>query len=204
MPPCGDCLPWTDRLGTRFLGRCSGSNQVRSVPSSADGGWTIPLQPKKKRGKKRKKSFCLSMSMGSGRGRSGRHCLQSCKLGHGMSLLCKRHTMLRPSDVPALTKCVRLCLLVSLLARSHGPPCSRTTGRHCLARQFSRPKRYASCRGVYSLRGHLYGHTCHSSYFTRVAHMCHDMTGPAIMAGRLGARTFCLPLGGIACHGLIA
>ena len=32
--------------------------------------------------------------------------------------------------------------------------------------------------------------------------MCHDMTGPAIMAGRLGARTFCLPLAGIACHGL--
>jgi len=24
------------------------------------------------------------------------------------------------------------------------------------------------------------------------------------MAGRLGARTFCLPLAGIACHGLIA
>ncbi len=43
LAPCGDCLPWTDRLGTRFLGRCSGSSQVRSVPSSADGGWTIPL-----------------------------------------------------------------------------------------------------------------------------------------------------------------
>ena len=71
-------------------------------------------------------------------------------------------------------------------------------GRHCLARQFSRPKRYASCRGAYSLHGHLY------SCFSRVAHMCHDMTGPAIMAGRLGARTFCLPLAGIACHGLIA
>ncbi len=38
--------------------------------------------------------FCFSVSMGSERGRSGRHCLQSCKLGHGMSLLCKRHTML--------------------------------------------------------------------------------------------------------------
>ncbi len=36
------------------------------------------------------------------------------------------------------------------------------------------------------------------------AHMCHDMTGPASMAGRLGAMTFCLPLAGIACHGLIA
>jgi len=110
----------------------------------------------------------------------------------------------RHSDVPILAKCVRLGLLVSLLARFHGPPCSRTTRRHCLARQFSRPKRYASCRGAYSLHGHLYGHTCHSSCFTRVAHMCHDMTGPAIMAGRLGARTFCLPLAGIACHGLIA
>ncbi len=43
LPPRGDCLPWTDRLGTRFLGRCSGSKQVRSVPSSSDGGWTIPL-----------------------------------------------------------------------------------------------------------------------------------------------------------------
>ena len=31
------------RLGTRFLGRCSGSNQVRSVTPSSDGGWTIPL-----------------------------------------------------------------------------------------------------------------------------------------------------------------
>ena len=35
-------------------------------------------------------------------------------------------------------------------------------------------------------------------------HMCHDMTGLAIMAGRLGAKTSCLPLAGIACHGLIA
>ena len=32
--------------------------------------------------------------------------------------------------------------------------------------------------------------------------MCHDMTGLAIMAGRLGAKTFCLPLAGIAFHGL--
>jgi len=110
----------------------------------------------------------------------------------------------RHSGVPTLAKCVRLCLLVSLLARFHRPPCSRTTRRHCLARQFCRPRRYASCRGAYSLHGHLYGHTCHSSCFTPVAHMCHDMTGPAIMAGRLGARTFCLPLAGIACHGLIA
>ncbi len=37
------CMPragiskWTDRLGTRFLGRYLGSNQVRSVPSSFDG-----------------------------------------------------------------------------------------------------------------------------------------------------------------------
>ena len=31
--------PWTDR----FLGRFWGSNQVRSVPSSSDGGWSIPL-----------------------------------------------------------------------------------------------------------------------------------------------------------------
>ena len=45
-------------------------------------------------------SFCLSMSMGSGRGRSGRHCLQSCKLGHGMSILCKRHTMLPRQRLP--------------------------------------------------------------------------------------------------------
>jgi len=28
--------------------------------------------------------------------------------------------------------------------------------------------------------------------------MCHDMTDFAIMAGRLGAKTFCLPLAGIA------
>ena len=68
-----------------------------------------------------------------------------------------------------------------------GHPALGRLGRHCLARQFSWPKRYASCRGAYSLHGHLYGHICHSSCFTRVAHMCHDMTGPAIMAGRLGA-----------------
>ncbi len=43
LAPCGDCLPWTDRLGTRFLGRCPGSNQVRSVPTSSDERWTIPL-----------------------------------------------------------------------------------------------------------------------------------------------------------------
>ena len=43
LAPCEDCLPWTDRLGTRFLGCCLGSNQVRSVPSSCDGEWTIPL-----------------------------------------------------------------------------------------------------------------------------------------------------------------
>ena len=30
-----------DRLGTCFLGRSSGSNQVRSVASSCDGWWTI-------------------------------------------------------------------------------------------------------------------------------------------------------------------
>jgi len=41
--PRGDCLPWTDRLGTRFLDRCLGSNQVHLVPSSSDGGRTIPL-----------------------------------------------------------------------------------------------------------------------------------------------------------------
>ncbi len=34
--------------------------------------------------------------------------------------------------------------------------------------------------------------------------MCHDMTSLAIMAGRLGAKTFCLAFAGIACHGLIA
>ncbi len=33
-------------------GRCSGSNQVRSVPSPSDGGWTIPLYSTKKREKK--------------------------------------------------------------------------------------------------------------------------------------------------------
>ena len=88
----------------------------------------------------------------------------------------------RHSDVPALAKCVWLCLLTSLLARFPGHRALGRLGRHCLARQFSRPKRYASCRGAYCLHGHLCGHTCHASCFTRVAHMCHDMTGPAIMA----------------------
>ena len=46
----------------------------------------------------------------------------------------------------------------------------------------------------------------HSPFFLpyTVTHMCHDMTRLAVMAGRLGAKTFCLPLAGIACHGLIA
>ncbi len=35
-----------------FLGRCSGSDQVHPVPSLSDGGWTIPLKPKKKKKKK--------------------------------------------------------------------------------------------------------------------------------------------------------
>jgi hypothetical protein len=70
-------------------------------------------------------------------------------------------------------------------------------GRHCLARQFSRPKRYASCLGAYSLHRHLYGHTCHSSCFTRVAHMCHDMTGPATWLVVLAPGHFTCPLRGL-------
>jgi F420-0:gamma-glutamyl ligase-like protein len=37
-----------------------------------------------------------------------------------------------------------------------------------------------------------------------VTHICRDMTGLAILAGRLDTRTFCLPLVGVACHGAIA
>ncbi len=44
--PLRGLIAWTDRLGTRVLARCSGSSQVRSVPSSFDGGWTLSLQPK--------------------------------------------------------------------------------------------------------------------------------------------------------------
>ncbi len=36
---------WTARLGTRFLGHWSGSNQVRSVPSSSVGGGEILVPP---------------------------------------------------------------------------------------------------------------------------------------------------------------
>ena len=76
---------------------------------------------------------------------------------------------------------------------------------HCLARRFSRPERSASCRSTCALHGHAYGCTYHVSCVTRLTHMCHDMTGAAIiMAGRLGTRIFCLPLAGVACHGLIA
>ena len=61
---------------------------------------------------------------------------------------------------------------------------------------------HASCIGAYmaapavvlALHGDTHMYTC----------MCHDMTSLAIMAGRLGAKTFCLPLAGSACHGLIA
>ena len=41
LVPCGDCLPYTNRLRTHSLGRCSGSNQVRSVPSS----WRVDNSP---------------------------------------------------------------------------------------------------------------------------------------------------------------
>jgi len=72
-------------------------------------------------------------------------------------------------------------------------------------RQDDQPERSATCRSTCALHGHAYGCTYHVSCVTRLTHMCHDITGPAIiMAGRLGTRIFCLPLVGIACHGLIA
>ena len=40
---------------------------------------------------------------------------------------CWRLSWARHSDVPILAKCIQLGLLVSLLTRSHRPPCSRTT-----------------------------------------------------------------------------
>ena len=40
------------------------------------------------------------MSVGSERGSSSWHCLQFSKLSHGMSLLCKRHTMLPRQRLP--------------------------------------------------------------------------------------------------------
>ncbi len=36
----------------------------------------------------------MSLNVNGLRERQKQHCLQSCKLGHGMSLFCKRHTML--------------------------------------------------------------------------------------------------------------
>ena len=95
------------------------------------------------------------------------------RAGHVMTHMCHPSKARRMASVTiqvpmqgiCTPACVRLCLLVSLLARFHRPPCSRTTRRHCLARQFSRPRRYASCRGAYSLHGRLYGHTCHFFFF---------------------------------------
>ena len=104
-----------------------------------------------------------------------------------------------------MAKCIQLGLFLSLLTRFHRPPCSRTT---CfldtawlgnLAGQGAVPVAgvHASCMGACMVTLAvvlvLHGDT-HVS--------CHDRL--AIMAGRLGAKTFCLPLAGIACHGLIA
>jgi len=107
--------------------------------------------------------------------------------------------------VPTFAKCIQLGLLVSLLTCFHRPPCSRTT---CLlgvpwpgnlARQGAVPvaEVHVSCMA-------LAGSQLPSFLPYTVTHMRHDMTGLAIRAGRLGAQTFCLPLAGIACHGLIA
>ena len=108
----------------------------------------------------------------------------------------------RHSDVPTFTKCIQLGLHVSRLIHFYRPPCSRTT---CLLDK-AWPGNLASQGAVpvaCFLHVHLQGQLAFFLPYT-VTHMCHDMTGLAIMAGRLGAKTFSLPLAGIACHGLIA
>jgi len=97
---------------------------------------------------------------------------------------------------PAWLACFLLCL---------PRPCSRTPFLHDiawlgnLAGQGAVPvaESHTSCM---ALKG------SHLPFFLpcTVTHMCHDMTDLAIRAGRLGAKTFCLPLAGIARHGLIA
>jgi hypothetical protein len=106
--------------------------------------------------------------------------------------------------VPILGKCTQLGLLVSLVTRVHRPLCSMTTclldiaWLGTLAGQGVVPVAgvHASCMGAYMVKLAV--------VLATVTHMCYDMTGHAIMAGRLGAKTVCFPLVGIACHGLIA
>jgi len=114
-----------------------------------------------------------------------------------------RSSWARQSDTPTFTKCIQLGLFVSLLNSFHRPPCSRTTCLLDIAWLGNLAGQgavldagvHASCIGAYMVALAL---PC------TVTHMCHDMTSLAIMAGRLGAKTFCLPLAEIACHGLIA
>jgi len=50
LPVAGIACHGLNCLRARFLGRCSGSNQVHSVPPSSDGGWTpFPCHPKKRK-----------------------------------------------------------------------------------------------------------------------------------------------------------
>ncbi len=106
--------------------------------------------------------------------------------------------------MPTFTKCIQLGLFVSLLTYFHRPSCSRTT---CLLD--------IAWLGNLASQGAVLDAGVHASrigaYMVALAvvlalhgdiHVS-DMTGLAILAGLLGTKTFCLPLAGIACHGLI-
>ena len=91
-------------------GQASSINQPHSTGKCPLQPWGVSMsQPKPYL-----YSFCLSTSMGSGRGRSGWHCLQSCKLGRGMSLLGKLHT---PCCYPG-----RGCTMVQTIMGQALPP----------------------------------------------------------------------------------
>ena len=121
---------------------------------------------------------------------------------------------------PLLRSASSLGCLFSLLPCFHRPPCFKTTCSLDIARLGNLAGQSAGqlqrcIFPAWELTG------SHLPFFLPygVTHMCpvnptvvikkrkkkgHHMTGLAIMAGRLGAKTFCLPLAGLASHGLIA
>ena len=105
----------------------------------------------------------------------------------------------RRSDVPILAKCIPLGLLISILTLFHRPPCSRTTCLLDIAWLGN-----LSGQGTVPAAGCMLPAWALTRSHLPVTKICHDMTGLAIMAGRLGAKMFCLASAGIACHGLPA
>ena len=101
------------------------------------------------------------------------------------------------SDTPTFTKCIQVGLLVSFLTCYHRPPCSTPTCLLDIAWLGNLAGQGAVLdAGVHAAR---IGVTrSHLPLFLPCT-VTHVMISLVIMAGRLGAKTFFLPLAGIAC-----